>query len=94
MRTDGVRRSSIVLSAGDNHGERRDPTNALHARPRRTTGISRDFQVRHLGLSEAKRIRAYPSGRTAIDQRVKACAAILLESSMNIREINHELGGS
>jgi hypothetical protein len=42
----------------------------------------------------SKRIRAYPSGRTAIGQRVKACAAILLESSMNIREINHELGGS
>ncbi len=31
MRRDGVRRSSIVLSAGDNHGERRDPANALHA---------------------------------------------------------------
>jgi hypothetical protein len=31
MRTDGVRRSSIVLSAGDNHGERRDRANALHA---------------------------------------------------------------
>ena len=31
MRTDGVGRSSIVLSAGDNHGELRDRANALHA---------------------------------------------------------------